>query len=180
MAGGGQGGESGFEFWRDAGVDAGVGPPRMVTVEDSPWNRWRLHQVLGHMSWTKIWTAGFGTKLSLYINTCASGSHGQHLGSLACKYTRTRTVLRCLSHLQSSMEGGGGNCRIRRAGLAKTQRQNHGQGQGEGGPYLSQGGFVLEGSSCTAASDTRLQRGGGLPGGCGDSVHGLESSPRVA
>ena len=41
----------------------------MVSVQYRPRNRWRLHQVLGHMSWTKIWTAGFGTKLSLYVNT---------------------------------------------------------------------------------------------------------------
>jgi hypothetical protein len=55
-----------FEFGSNAGVRT---PGLVMTVHNSPLNRWRLHQVLGHMSWTKIRTACFGAKLSLYINT---------------------------------------------------------------------------------------------------------------
>lgn len=40
-----------------------------MPVQESPLNwRW-LHQILGNMSWTKVWTASLGAKLSLHINT---------------------------------------------------------------------------------------------------------------
>lgn len=65
-----QGRRAGFELRCDAGCRAaGVG-----SAEDGARKRRRLHQVLGYMSWTKVRTASFGSKLSLYINTCGAAA----------------------------------------------------------------------------------------------------------
>lgn len=77
-----------------------------------------------------------------------------------------------------------GGCPMRRHGQLKNKGREDGEGvwvarernrkasKGGGGSqqYLSQGGFVLEGSSCSATSDTRLLHDGERPGAGGGSV----------
>ena len=69
---------AGFEL----GGNARGRSSRLVPVHDRSLDGRGLHQVLGHMSWTKIWTACFGSKLSLYINTCVSGQLSGNSGEV--------------------------------------------------------------------------------------------------
>lgn len=43
----------------------------MMSIQDRPLDRWRLHQVLRHMSRAKIRAAGFGAELGLHIDALA-------------------------------------------------------------------------------------------------------------